>query len=48
MQTMKEERNMILNEVKDSKHKILRAMEMSDKTNASAIDQRDDDNTPIH
>ena len=48
MQTTKEERDMILNEVKDSKHKILRAMEMSDKTNVSVIDQRDDDSTPIY
>ena len=48
MKSMKEERELILNEVKDSEYKILRAMEMSERTNTSEIDQRDDDDTQIH
>ena len=48
MKSMKEERELILNEVKDSEYKILRAMEMSERTHTSEIDQKDDDDTQIH
>ena len=46
MQTMKEERDLILHEVKDSEYKILRAMETSENKGENIVNHRDDNNTP--
>ena len=48
VQIMKEEREQILTEVKDFKHKILCAMQLSKNSAATQNNERDDESTTRH
>ena len=48
MQTMKEEKYLILAKVKELECKILRGMETSENRYAPPVEQRDDNSTPTH